>query len=213
MVLYHKLFAQVVVSKRRGREFSIDELFAINITGRSTNKRKPYSRQTAEELLWLINNHLMPLKPANILEIGIASGGTSLIFAKIFPESQIFGIDLTDALLPNRLRALKNFHMIIGNSREQGTIKMLQNMCEKFDFILFDGDHSEEGIINDLKNFLPLLREGGLAVFHDIRHEPPTGIKRIYYSYIKKQLPDSFEYFIREDNNGYGLWYKPQKAG
>ena len=67
MVLYHKLFAQVVVSKRRGREFSIDELFAINITGRSTNKRKPYSRQTAEELLWLINNHLMPLKPANIL--------------------------------------------------------------------------------------------------------------------------------------------------
>lgn len=39
----------------------------------------------------------------------------------------------------------------------------------KFDFIYFDGDHSEKGIGQDVKLFLPKLQPGGFAAFHDYR--------------------------------------------
>lgn len=193
---------------RNKKKFSINEMFSINSTGRSTDPRKPFARQTADELLWLINEHLIELNPHNLLEIGIASGGTSLILSKIFSNSTVYGLDLSDALIPKTLRKQQNFKMVIGNSIERGTIEKLKSLCEEFDFILFDGDHSEQGIKADIKNYIPLLRKGGLAVFHDIRHEPPAGIKTIYYSKIKPQFPSSFEYFKNDNNNGYGLWYK-----
>lgn len=207
-VFYHKFFTKISCIDRNFRIYNIDEIFSITPTGRSTDITKPYSRQTAYELLWLINEHLLKLNPKNILEIGTASGGTSLILSKIFTNSNVYGIDLTDALHPNELRKLRNHHMIIGNSSEQGTLRRLKEKCKEFDFIFIDGDHSEVGVMNDLKNYEPLLKSGGLLVFHDVRHEPPAGIKSIYYNKIKPKLQGSFEYFLTDNNNGYGLWYK-----
>lgn len=186
----------------------MDEMFSITETGRSVDVKKPFARQTATELLWLINEHLLPLRPQTLLEIGTASGGTSLILSKIFSYSQVYGIDLTDALHSNTLRNCENHHMIIGNSCEKGTIEKLRKVCTQFDFILIDGDHSEVGVLSDLKNYEPMLRKGGLLVFHDVCHEAPAGIKSIYYEKIKPKLQGSFEYYVRSDNNGYGLWYK-----
>ena len=37
----------------------------------------------------------------------------------------------------------------------------------KADFIMIDGDHSYEGVRNDILNYYPLLENGGLIVFHD----------------------------------------------
>ena len=207
-VYFHKFFTDLRASKRNYRKYSIDELFAIQPTGRSTDPNTPYARQTAQELQWLINEHLLQIKPKSLLEIGTASGGTSLILATIFDESQVYGIDLTDALHSKKLRNMKNHHMIIGNSCEKGTIKKLNNKCKKFDFILIDGDHSEIGVMSDMETFLPMLNKNGLLVFHDVRHNPPGGIRPIYYNKIKPLLKDSFEYFVNENNNGYGLWYK-----
>ena len=44
----------------------------------------------------------------------------------------------------------------------------------------------------------PMLNKNGLLVFHDVRHNPPGGIKPIYYKKIKPLLKDSFEYFVNE---------------
>ena len=99
--------------------------------------------------------------------------------------------------------------MVIGNSNEIGTKKMLLEHCEEFDFILIDGDHSEAGVLRDMELYMPLLRSGGLVAFHDVQLDPPRGIKPYWYNRIKGMLPGSTEHFHRDDNCGYGLWVKP----
>ena len=42
---------------------------------------------------------------------------------------------------------------------------------EQFDFILLDGDHSYNGILNDLKLYYPLLKKTGHIFVHDTNHE------------------------------------------
>jgi len=37
----------------------------------------------------------------------------------------------------------------------------------KADFIMIDGDHSYEGVRNDILNYYPLLESGGIMIFHD----------------------------------------------
>lgn len=206
-ILFNRFFSQKQAEKRNFKPYSPEEILSITRTGRSTDINQPFSRQSILEITWLINEQLLALKPKTILEIGTASGGTSLILSTIFPNSKVYGLDLTDALHSKRLRKMNNFDMTIGNSMEDNTLKILCDKCSSFDFILIDGDHSEIGVLNDFHKFKPLLNNNGLMVFHDVRHEAPKGIKSIYYKKIKPNLPGAFEYFINENNNGYGLWY------
>jgi hypothetical protein len=43
-----------------------------------------------------------------------------------------------------------------------------KNPDKLFDFVLVDGDHSEEGIKKDIELFYPLVREGGFFLMHDV---------------------------------------------
>jgi predicted O-methyltransferase YrrM len=192
------------------KKFTLDEISQIAGFGRSTDPSNPLSRQDGRELLWLINEKLLDLNPQNILEIGVASGGTSLILSTIFKNSSVVGMDLTDALLPNQLRAMSNFQMIIGNSNDHATRDFLVETTgiEKFDFILIDGDHSESGVLGDYELYIPMLREGGLACFHDVRLDPPKGIKPTWYGRLKGLMPGSEEYFVSPENTGFGYWIK-----
>jgi len=40
------------------------------------------------------------------------------------------------------------------------------------DLLFVDGDHSEEGVRRDYELYSPLVRRGGLVVFHDIVSDP-----------------------------------------
>ena len=56
-----------------------------------------------------------------------------------------------------------------GNSRD--TIPALMpEQAEAFDLVLVDGDHSYEGGNADLENVWPLVKPGGVVLFHDITH-------------------------------------------
>lgn len=199
---------EIAANRRNFSKYTIDEIKTITQFGRSTDPKNPLARQTADELLWLINEHLLTLNPARILEIGIASGGTTLILCSIFPQARVFGIDLTDALLPDPLRKHPAFTMVIGNSNDTATRDLLVSGCAEFDFILIDGDHSEQGVLKDAELYLPLLRVGGMAVFHDVCLDPPKGIKPTWSNRLKAMLPGSGEFFVDPNNNGYGFWYK-----
>ena len=108
-------------------------------------------------------------KIENILEIGVFEGGTVLAWREVFPEAYILGIDIgigTDEL---RELAKKNRIelMLTTDSHDYKTLEKIKD--KSFDFLFIDGDHSYAGVKKDFKMYSPLVKKGGIVVFHDIK--------------------------------------------
>jgi predicted O-methyltransferase YrrM len=60
-----------------------------------------------------------------------------------------------------------DFTFIQGNSLSNDTYSKVTSICEEFDIIFIDGDHSYEGTKNDFNKYSPLLKKGGYLMFDD----------------------------------------------
>lgn len=59
-----------------------------------------------------------------------------------------------------------------------------------FDIIYIDGDHSYDGVTNDLKESLRIIKNGGIICGHD--YEMNTEKTQNYYEFGVKQAVDEF---------------------
>ncbi len=51
---------------------------------------------------------------------------------------------------------------------------------EELDYLFIDGDHSLEGVFNDIYNWVPKVKIGGIIGFHDYKDGPKSGIKNYW---------------------------------
>lgn len=58
----------------------------------------------------------------------------------------------------------KNILPIIGNSHSQGMVGLSP---KTIDFLFIDGDHTYEGCLSDLRNYVPKLLQNGVVGIHD----------------------------------------------
>lgn len=105
-----------------------------------------------------------------ILEIGCHSGGTTFGFLQLCDK--LISIDGFRHDNIKRLEDLypDNFLFIKGNSHETTTLELIKGLMikEEFDMLFVDGDHSTEGSMQDFVMYSPLVKQGGLVVFHDV---------------------------------------------
>jgi predicted O-methyltransferase YrrM len=116
------------------------------------------------------------LRPTAICEIGAAGGGTTFLLAHAAaPDALIVSLDL--AFTESRKAALKQFALpgqklvcLQKNSHELETVSAIESCLtgRRLDVLYLDGDHSYEGIKADFELFSPLVKPGGVIVFHDI---------------------------------------------
>ncbi|MBO6560627.1 MAG: class I SAM-dependent methyltransferase [Nisaea sp.] len=166
------------------------------------------SWQTTSEIHWLIEQ-LIALQPKRVLEIGVAQGGTTGLFSRIVgPDGLVVALDITDDLVDPRVRSLENISFLIGDSHDPAMLEAVRAASPEYDFMLIDGDHSVDGVLQDTEMYLPLLREGGLVVWHDVRLDAGEGIKQVWYRDFRRKLLGSFEVYAQPYNNGYGVWQK-----
>jgi hypothetical protein len=66
-----------------------------------------------------------------------------------------------------------------GNSHE-----LLKTVKQRFDLILVDGDHTEEGARQDLQDCWPLLMPGGLLVFDDLSHPSHPELLSVFHDFM-----------------------------
>lgn len=124
------------------------------------------------------------VQPKNYLEIGVRRGRSACTVARGCPSVNIIGFDLWDpnyAGMENpgpafvKAELLRHGHtgtldFIDGDSHQTIPMFFSRNPQAQFDMILVDGDHSEAGALDDLKNVIPHLAPGGVLVFDDIAH-------------------------------------------
>ena len=149
----------------------------INLIGLLDDVFKPENvnnhliQQVYDEFLYL-GYFLKGLRPVNILEIGTLGG--SFHFFNILSTGIKIGLNI-DSYHIEKYNEINgeddNSIFIHGNSHEQGTFDKVKEICDSFDFIFIDGDHTYEGVKIDFYLYKELLSDNGYIGFHDIDPE------------------------------------------
>lgn len=99
---------------------------------------------------------------SKVIEIGSYDGGSSKSLAMVAKE--VITIDPMKRWTPSE----DNITVFTGTS--EGQIESVKEYLgrKKVDMLIIDGDHSEQGVLNDYEAYKGLVKKGGYIVFHDI---------------------------------------------
>jgi hypothetical protein len=141
----------------------------------------------------------------NILEIGIAPGGSIMVWRNYFINAHIYGIDSCN-LADIHNESIKNdYHItLFPNTNGYNDHFIRDNFTNKnikFDMIMDDASHTLEDIIYFLIKYLPLLSDNGIMVIENIQ-------KFEWIEILKLIVPDEFKkniqiYDLRHIKNRY----------
>ena len=119
-----------------------------------------------------------------MIEIGSFVGESTVLFAQSFkkviavdpfqpdydpadPTSYLFEFNNVYQTYLERTGDHKNIQTIVSTSDQ--ALDVLQG--QEFDFIYLDGLHTYEGVKNDIINYLPLVKKGGVIGGHDYTNQ------------------------------------------
>ena len=169
-----------------GRAVTIDDLLDLvfEFQPYGISMRPLQSRWEFRRLL----EELERVRPAAMLEIGTARGGSLLAFSGLCsPNAHIVSVDLPGGpfgggypmwkvpLYKAIARPGQRLDLVRGNSHSANTFAHVERLLggRKLDFLFIDGDHSYEGVRSDFDRYKSLVRPGGIIAFHDIAAPHP----------------------------------------
>jgi cephalosporin hydroxylase len=169
-------------------------------------------------LLDLLSNQ----HPKNLLEIGTARGGMFFALAHIATSTAtLISVDLPGGAFGGgygkrggqRLHSYtlptQRLHLFRANSHDLDTqVQVAESLDgQLLDFLMIDGDHTREGARQDWQTYAPLVRAGGMVVFHDIT--PNATDPRCQVPELWQELSQSYtslEIIEPPRQNGAGRW-------
>jgi predicted O-methyltransferase YrrM len=190
--------------------------------------------QKKSEILSLLKI-IRPLKPKAVCEIGAAGCGTTFLLTQaVASNALLITIDL--AFTASREGALKSFAMpgqqlvcLREDSHLPETLHLVKRQLagQQLDVLYLDGDHSYKGIKTDFEFYSPLVKPGGLIVFHDIVPDSQTrhGIRTSsdvgevpkFWQEIRSSHAHTEEIVEDYEQDGFGIgvlyWHPREAAG
>ncbi len=98
----------------------------------------------------------------NILEIGIAEGGSLKLWRDYFNKANVYGIDIANKCLNDEDRITYLFNM-------NASLFNTDYFNNKFDIIIDDGSHSLTDQCVFIEKYLPLLKDDGILIIEDVQ--------------------------------------------
>lgn len=123
-----------------------------------------------------LNGIVRNFKPKKVVEIGVASGGSSIIILNAIDdlkEAKLYSIDLNPSnyigFCVNKYfpQFMKKWNLFKGNF----TTEYIEKIGNNIDMVLIDTAHFEPGEILDFLIILPFLKEEAIIIFHDIANQ------------------------------------------
>lgn len=108
------------------------------------------------------------IKPKLSLEIGTYKGGSLQVISKY--SEKVFCVDINNEYVNDLSGTFDNVSFNIGDSKiiVPDLISEINESNTSLNFVLIDGDHSEEGVKSDINNVLQIVpKEPLYIVFHD----------------------------------------------
>ena len=159
--------------------------------------------------------------PRTVVEIGTAEGGTNFLLSAILPTvTKKISVDLfvqNTRLLRAFVRPDCQQVFVQGSSSAPATVATVRRELAgaAIDVLFIDGDHTYAGAKADFERYTPLVRPGGLVVFHDImpdfktRHGRQTSswagdVPRLWAD-LRPHFAETFEFVADREQDGLGI--------
>ena len=201
------------LNEYHSRPHTLDEVvdWAMNFGGNGYMRVK--TLQIPAEITRLAQA-VQALEPRIILEIGTASGGTSLIWSHL-ASKRVISCDLNEMKYQGPLftrfpppGSACKVTLMSGNSHSAEFRERVARELngEQADFLFIDGDHTEPGVTADYNDYREFVRPGGLIGFHDIVEKQPLTTNQVYYLWRQlKQVAEVEEFINDPDQRGFGI--------
>lgn len=176
-----------------------------------------YPFQVAEEFVPLLED-VRKLNPQAVLEIGTHRGGTLFLWARLGrPDAILVSIDLPGGKFgggysPFRAPIYRRFaeepqkvHLLRANSHDASTLAEAKRLLSghPIDLLFIDGDHTYEGVKKDWEMYSPLVRSGGLVVFHDVAGNYEDTQVKAFWDTVKDSYPH--KEYMADPEGKYGI--------
>jgi cephalosporin hydroxylase len=141
-------------------------------------------------------------KDCTLLEIGVQSGGSALLWSKYLPNAKLSfsDIDQLNQTVINMIGDKCIFHL--GDAYSDYGLNAIKNARpEGFDIVIDDGPHTLQSMIQCIRRYLPIVKINGYLIIEDIQNISWCDI-------LKNEVPleyrESIQIFdVREFKNRY----------
>lgn len=138
----------------------MDELETrVNLVCTQENLDAEIIFQNREEFLALCR-YVDSIKPHNFLEIGCLGPSFNVL------SNLCSGVKVAVDLVDNSARIDCTHYFVVGDSSQ--VFDRVKAICDEFDFIFIDADHTYQGVSRDFHTYRHLLSHRGIMAFHDI---------------------------------------------
>ena len=223
LLLFFELYLNILFKNDSKEKIYFDtfEVYKLNeIKQKLSNTNCSQMWANQKEFL---NGIIRKFKPKKIVELGVYSGGSSIIILNAIDDikdSKLYSIDLDSGDFVGECvnkyfpEFNKNWKLFKGNI----STEYIETIGNNIDFALIDTAHFEPGEIMDFLMILPFLKEEAIIIFHDIANQITVSIDRnewapyIIFNAIRgeKYLP-SGKYILKQDIGAIKLEKKKKK--
>lgn len=158
----------------------------------------PLPRAMSEGEIKAEIGHISDVDPAKTyLEIGSLAGGSLWHFGGSMSKgATLVSVDKRKAAksftkslgaVCRQLRA-RDFRVeqVTADSHDYSTVKKIARLTSSgVDVLFIDGDHAEGGVRADVRNYAPMVRPGGLVIFHDCGegNDKIPGVRKVFLEF------------------------------
>ena len=107
-------------------------------------------------------------EPVQLMELGIASGASVMMWAQYFTKGTILGLDIVEPVRKDYLDTIKNLGLIFGDAYNTDNAQYLNVHLPKQDVFIEDGAHDIDNQITALLKYHTLVKPGGYYICEDM---------------------------------------------
>jgi cephalosporin hydroxylase len=117
---------------------------------------------------WVYQEIIYEVRPAIVIEIGNAHGGSTLYLAHLLDlvgQGEVIAVDIDHSKFEARHPRIS---LVTGDSLEPGTISRVETLANgRQGLVIHDGDHSREHVLADLQAYARFVCSGGYFIVED----------------------------------------------
>jgi cephalosporin hydroxylase len=107
-------------------------------------------------------------EPVQLMELGIASGASLLMWSQYFTKGIITGLDIVEPVRKDYLSTLPNVNMIFGDAYDEDNGNYLVQNLPKQDVFIEDGAHDIDNQVKAILKYHALVKPGGYYICEDM---------------------------------------------